>query len=306
MKILSFAKCKTAIAIYLFSAVISCGYLITPVRESIAQAVQSVVGLAIFNTSSGAFFRVGTIGQPHRAGNIPIGIPIGLMLGCDNSVAFCPADSFGQLYNQGGVSGAMNTALATGVLIGSGSSGTAGAMGWRSANLLLENSNQAPLPPVVNAVWGGLSDGSANQLFPWQRAISATTLTETTSLGSILNVPLSTWSVTHTPAAPTQATISKAAGGGTVRHVATSITACSAQGATAQTPIAINLRNGATGAGTIIRSWKISTIIQDSKCVDLSGLAMIGSANTAMTIEFAAAGVAASEQTVTLTGFSTP
>lgn len=152
-------------------------------------------------------------------------------------------------------------------------------------------------------VSGFLFNGST-----WDRTVAAssTNLVATTSLGVQLTAPLSTWSVNNTPAAATQATASKAAGGGTVRHVATSITACSAQAAAAQTPIAINLRDGATGAGTIIRSWKISSVIQDSKCVDLSGLAMIGTANTAMTIEFAAAGVAGSEQTVTLTGYSVP
>lgn len=169
---------------------------------------------------------------------------------------------------------------------------------WRRADDY--NGQAAVSPPGVQAIF---SNGAT---FDVQRGISATILTATTSQGIPPQVPLSTWFVTHTPAAATQATASKAAGGGTVRHVATTITACSAQAGTAQTPIAINLRDGASGAGTIIRSWKISTVIQDSKCVDLSGLAMIGTANTAMTLEFAGAGVAASEQTVTLTGFSVP
>ncbi len=173
----------------------------------------------------------------------------------------------------------------------------------------VRSANAAGLTSDANA---GTSIGvSVNWIFNGttydrQRSISATNLTAATSTGTTLNVPLSTWSVTNTPAAATQATASKGAGGGTVRHVATTITACSAQAGTAQTPIAINLRDGATGAGTILRTWKISSIIQDSKCVEASGLAMIGTANTAMTIEFAAAGVAASEQTVTLTGFSVP
>ena len=183
---------------------------------------------------------------------------------------------------------------------------------------MLRDSTTGLYSRMANAA-GLASDGNSGASllvqFPWRfngttydrtRSISATNLTATTSTGSSLNVPLSTWSVTHTPAAATQATASKAAGGGTVRHVATTITACSAQAGTAQTPIAINLRDGATGAGTVLRTWKISSIIQDSKCVEASGLAMIGTANTAMTIEFAAAGVAASEQTVTLTGFSVP
>jgi hypothetical protein len=164
-------------------------------------------------------------------------------------------------------------------------------------------------PPAFGFLYRGTnsSDVYGNfQLADSIRGISATNLTDTTSVGTSMNVPLSTWSVTNTPAAATKATASKAAGGGTVRHVATSISVCTAQAGTAQTPIAINLRDGATGAGTVLRTWKMSSIIQDSKCVESSGLAMIGTANTAMTIEFGAAGVAASEQTVTLTGFSVP
>jgi len=137
-------------------------------------------------------------------------------------------------------------------------------------------------------------------------SISSANLSATTSTGAILSVPLSTWSITNTPAAATQATISKAASGAGARHVATSISACTAQTAAGQTPIAINLRDGATGAGTILRTWKIATVLGDSRCIDISNLSIIGSINTAMTIEFAAAGVAGSEQTVNMSGFSVP
>ncbi len=136
------------------------------------------------------------------------------------------------------------------------------------------------------------------------RGVSPANLTATTSTGIQLTAPVSTWSVTNTPGLAAQATASQAAGAVGVRHVATTVTACLAAGAAAQTPVVVNLRDGATGAGTVLRSWAISAPVNDSHCVDLSGLAMIGTAATAMTIEFAAAGVAGSQETVTLTGYS--
>lgn len=150
-------------------------------------------------------------------------------------------------------------------------------------------------------------DGTAYRRQP---STSAGNLTAVTNNNTPLSVPLSTWSVTNTPAVATQATASKAAGGGTVRHVATTVTVCVAANTTAQTPLLFHLRDGATGAGTILRTWVLAatTVALGSSpaCADLSGLAMIGTANTAMTIESAAAPVAAAQATVTLTGFSVP
>jgi hypothetical protein len=144
--------------------------------------------------------------------------------------------------------------------------------------------------------------------FDRARSASATNNTSATSLGAAYVTPLSTWFQTSTPAANTQATTSKAAGGGTVRHVATSITWCFATDtAVGAGPFNINLRDGATGAGTIIRTWIVDLpAVENSQCQDLSGLNMTGTANTAMTLEFAAAGGAATVETVTLTGYSTP
>jgi hypothetical protein len=143
--------------------------------------------------------------------------------------------------------------------------------------------------------------------FDRQDSASATNNTAVTTLGVAYSTPLSTWSVTNTVnAAITAATASKAAGGGAVRHVATGVTLCysdSAIGAVAQ----VNLRDGATGAGTIIRSWLVALpVAGGSQCENLSGLNMTGSANTAMTLEFGAATAATSSKTVTLTGYSTP
>lgn len=142
----------------------------------------------------------------------------------------------------------------------------------------------------------------------WDRiiSVSSTNNTATTTQGVRYYTPISTWSVTNTPGTGTSASASRAAGGGTVRHVATSVTVCVAANATAQTPLLIHLRDGATGAGTIIRTWAIAAPVTSSQCIDISGLNMTGSANTAMTLETAAAPVSGAQATVTLTGYSTP
>ena len=167
----------------------------------------------------------------------------------------------------------------------------------------------------------GLSAGGMLNTFPSifngstldrLRSASTTNLTATTSTGSNMVVQHSTWSCTHAPAAATQATCSKAAGGGTVRHVATGLTICASGSADSAIQTAV-LRNGATGAGTVLRTWYLNVEVfagqgdHDADCRDLPVMsAMIGSANTAMTLEFSAAPPANVQQTVTLTGFSVP
>lgn len=155
----------------------------------------------------------------------------------------------------------------------------------------------------------GLS-AAAGQVFngsTWdrRRSASATNNTATTSVGVAYTTPLSTWSIIDTDIGATQSTVSRAAGGGTVRHVATSVTICRGDTAAAA-PALVHLRDGATGAGTILRSWVIGVGAGLSQCENVTGLNMTGSANTAMTLEFAAAGAATSTSTVTLTGYSTP
>jgi hypothetical protein len=142
--------------------------------------------------------------------------------------------------------------------------------------------------------------------FDRQDGVSATNNTATTTTGVAYSTQLSTWSVTNTQSGAVQATASKAAGGTTVRHVATGVTICRGDTAVAA-PALVHLRDGASGAGTILRSWVIGiSTVNESKCENVTGLNMTGSANTAMTLEFAAAGSATSISTVTLTGYSTP
>lgn len=112
---------------------------------------------------------------------------------------------------------------------------------------------------------------------------------------------LNQWSVQHTPAAATQATITKAAVAG-YRHVCDSITATIACGATAQTPIQVVLRDGATGVGAILWSAKLAAPVNGMGDIEMTDLGIPGTSGNAMTLEFTGAGVAASEQAVAMVG----
>lgn len=118
---------------------------------------------------------------------------------------------------------------------------------------------------------------------------------------STVGLPLD-WSVTHTPAAAAQATASKAAGTGSVRHVCTSISAVIATVGTLQGPIQINLRDGASGAGTILWSQTVQLPVNGLAVIQLSGLNIVGSAATAMTLETSAAPVVGATASVSMTG----
>ena len=116
------------------------------------------------------------------------------------------------------------------------------------------------------------------------------------------------FNILHTPAAATQATITQAAGAAGVRNVCTGIQWSETLGGTLQTLIQVNLRDGTTGAGTIL--WSISLGGASSATtgylsMGITGLNIVGTAATAMTLEFSAAGVAASTQSVSLQGYTT-
>lgn len=109
------------------------------------------------------------------------------------------------------------------------------------------------------------------------------------------------WSIQHQPAAGAQATISQPAVANR-RHVCTGITACLAAGAAAQTPIIVNLRDGATGAGTILWSGALSAPINQAAALPIAGFHIPGTPGVAMTLEFAGAPVAGAQLTVSLQG----
>lgn len=109
----------------------------------------------------------------------------------------------------------------------------------------------------------------------------------------------------HNPAAATQATVSQAAGAAGVKNVASLLSYSILTVGTAQTSITVALRDGATGAGTIL--WQktfilpVNTVISETIALPH----VQGTAATAMTLEFSGAGVAASVQSVNLMGYTT-
>jgi hypothetical protein len=122
---------------------------------------------------------------------------------------------------------------------------------------------------------------------------------------SIMTEKGARWDVLSTPAAGGQGTASKTAGTNGARHVADCVSySAGAIAAPAATALQINLRDGATGAGTIIWSKTVTIPATAAPHYDgnFCGLNLIGAANTAMTLEFSAA-LANESQSVTLTGY---
>lgn len=112
----------------------------------------------------------------------------------------------------------------------------------------------------------------------------------------------SEWAIQHQPAAAAAATITRAAEPG-MRHVARSVTVCVGPTA-AQPSLIFNLRDGTSGAGTILWAVRVSGIVNYSNCVTQT-MNVIGTVNTAMTLESAAAPAATNFATVALTGYTT-
>lgn len=140
------------------------------------------------------------------------------------------------------------------------------------------------------------------------RTASAAVLAGATQPFALLATRPGDWSVTSSPAVNTVATASKAAGGAGVRHICTSVSARVLGGSTAPTAIVgvINLRDGATGAGAILMSWttSLAAAVGAKDEINLTGLNIVGAANTAMTLEFAAAGGANTFESANIGGYS--
>jgi hypothetical protein len=137
---------------------------------------------------------------------------------------------------------------------------------------------------------------------------SAANLSATTQPFGMMVAQPGEWSITHSPTANTKATATKAAGAAGVRHVVRSISAFLAinSGGVIVAPSVVNVRDGASGAGTVL--W--TGLLGDGSSgaggqVTLTGLNIIGSAATAMTIEFTAAAGANILESVTLSGYDT-
>lgn len=125
--------------------------------------------------------------------------------------------------------------------------------------------------------------------------------------GAVPSLTTIGWSVTHAPAAATQAVATRAAAAAGIRHVATgvSIVVSGGPAAPAAQTLTINLRDGASGAGAALASWTVGVEAVAGKSVPISlgGFNIAGSAATAMTLESSAAPGANTLVSVTLTGY---
>lgn len=116
---------------------------------------------------------------------------------------------------------------------------------------------------------------------------------------STSSVPI-TKTIVHRPTTATKATVTIPAGGAGVHHVCAGISASIATGATAQTPINLDLIDGASGGNAYLWSASAAAPANSAAWWEETGVAIQGTANTQMTLEFSAAGVAASLETVTI------
>jgi hypothetical protein len=98
-----------------------------------------------------------------------------------------------------------------------------------------------------------------------------------------------TWTLNSAPGIHgVSPTVTRAAGGSGVKHVATCISVRDYNtGSTANTE-QVFLRDGPSGTGAVLAEWLIgiTSTVNDERSVDLCDLNIVGSANTAMTLEF--------------------
>ena len=115
------------------------------------------------------------------------------------------------------------------------------------------------------------------------------------------------WFAQSSPAAGAQATANHAAGGaGTFNIVDCVGWAAGSTTAPVLTSLQVNLRDGASGAGTVLQSWEVvisASTGQNVAPFQFCGLNIRGSSNTAMTIEFSAS-LANLIESVNMSGWS--
>jgi hypothetical protein len=134
----------------------------------------------------------------------------------------------------------------------------------------------------------------------------ATTLTGRNSIGTQITEYSSRFTVVSSPAVSTQASASIAAAG-SVNHVLTHVCFSAVSStAPALTLVDVVVRDGASGAGTIIAQFKVAITAATGQNVTpfcSPDLNLVGTTNTAMTAEFSAL-VTNVFESVTLTGYN--
>lgn len=161
---------------------------------------------------------------------------------------------------------------------------------------------------ILATVWGGgqvdglaqppaldvLTQGYVYNGAAWDRArsASAAAMAAQSGLGAPLAAPPGEWTAQSAAAVGVASSAGRAAGGAGVRHVARRVSfgfsATTALGAIVT--VTINLRDGATGAGTVLWAWQFTLPAAVIPAFTFGQeVNFPGSAATAMTLEFSAA-----------------
>lgn len=141
-----------------------------------------------------------------------------------------------------------------------------------------------------------------NDIFGRARSADPANLETFSGEGAALSAGPGEWAIQAAPAAATQATASRASAGAGNRNVLRSVTV-SVGAVAAQAPLGFVVRDGATGAGTIIWRCMLGAAAGGCQTVTVSGLNIVGSEATAMTVESLVAPAATNFATVAASGY---
>jgi hypothetical protein len=165
-----------------------------------------------------------------------------------------------------------------------------------SSNFTVKDGNGNPLTKAAIDITG--AGVYADQVVPGDGTNNfgsgrAANLTGKSAAQAQMTTPAGQWPATSTSSGTTPASASQAAAGAGIRNVFNGCSVkLSGDGTGAAFQGTLNLRDGATGAGTVLMSWVLSIPAGADAIgqgIDISGLAIPGSANTAMTLEFTTA-----------------
>lgn len=152
---------------------------------------------------------------------------------------------------------------------------------------------------MIGSAWTGVAS-----TYERLRSATAAIIAAVSSTAALLVTRPGQWTATSAPAIGVIATVTKAAGGAGTRHVCTSIHATFNTTATAGAAVNLALRDGATGVGAALWNRRLIVPANQNIVIDVTGLNIVGSDNTAMTFEFTAAPPADGYQSVALCGHS--
>ena len=168
----------------------------------------------------------------------------------------------------------------------------------RSAETGIDNLPNVPAALIAASV-GYLYRN--NDIFGRARSGDPANLETFSTEGAALSMGPGEWAIENAPAAATQATATRAAAGAGHRNVLRSVTV-SVGCVAAQAPLGFVVRDGASGAGAILWRCLLGGAAGAVQCVTVSGLNIVGSVNTAMTVESLAAPAATNLATVAASG----